>query len=254
MLKVVIIEDEKHTAIDLSDTLLSLDSSIEIVTILSSVEQAVLFFKEANDIDLIFSDIQLPDGLSFNIFKAVNIKVPVIFCTAFNKYALEAFDVNGIDYLLKPFNNESVAKALDKYRSLKSNFAPPEGDLDKLIHRLEKTISRKPNSIIVYQGDKIFPVEISQIALFYLEDSYVFAYTFHSQRYILSQSLDEIEDLYGISFFRANRQFLVNRSAVKDASRYFNRKVLVNLKIDFPKQILIGKLKTTPFLEWLANN
>jgi len=254
MLKVVIIEDEKHTAIDLSNTLISLDSSIVIVAILSSVEQAVLFFKEDDDFDLIFSDIQLPDGLSFNIFKAVNIKVPVIFCTAFNKYALEAFDVNGIDYLLKPFNNESVAKALDKYRSLKSNFTPPEGDLDKLIHQIEKTISRKSNSILVYQGDKILPVEISQIALFYLEDNYVFAYTFHSQRYILTKSMEEIENICGTFFFRANRQFLVSRSAVKDASKYFNRKVLVNLKIDFPKQILIGKLKTTPFLEWLATN
>lgn len=254
MLKVVIIEDEKHTAIDLADTLKSLDAGIEIVTILSSVEQAIRFFKEENNFDLIFSDIQLSDGLSFRIFSTVKTKVPVIFCTAFDKYALEAFDANGIDYLLKPFNNESVAKALEKYRSLKSNFVPPAGDIERIIQQLEKKLTGKPNSILVYQGDKILPVEISQIALFYLEDQYVFAFTFKSQRYILTQSLEEIENLCGNSFFRANRQFLVNRGAIKDASRYFNRKMLINLKIDFPQQILVGKLKVTPFLEWLANN
>ena len=254
MLRVIIIEDEKYTAKDLADTLKKVDSNIEIVATLSSVEQAVNFFKKEKEFDLIFSDIQLPDGLSFNIFKSVKIKVPVIFCTAFDKYALEAFDANGIDYLLKPFNKASVSKALDKYMALKLNFKTPETNLDKLINKLEQQISRQSNSVIVYQGDKIVPVETNQIALFFLEDDYTFALTFDSKKHILTQSLEELENLCGNTFFRANRQYLVNRKAIKDASRYLNRKILINLNVNYPEKILVGKLKITSFLQWLANN
>ena len=254
MLRVIIIEDEKYTAKDLADTLKKVDSNIEIVATLSSVEQAVNFFKKEKEFDLIFSDIQLPDGLSFDVFKSVKIEVPVIFCTAFDKYALEAFDTNGIDYLLKPFNKASVSKALDKYMALKFNFKSPETNLDKLIYKLEQQMSRQSNSVIVYQRDKIVPVETNQIALFYLEDDYAFALTFDSQKHILTQSLEELENLCGNSFFRANRQYLVNRKAIKDASRYLNRKILINLNVTYQEQILVGKLKITSFLQWLANN
>ena len=254
MLRVIIIEDEKYTAKDLADTLMKVDNDIEIVATLVSVEQAVNFFKKETEFDLIFSDIQLPDGLSFDVFKSVKVKVPVIFCTAFDKYALEAFDTNGIDYLLKPFNKASVSKALDKYMALKLNFKAPETNLDKLINKLEQQISRQSNSVIVYQGDKIVPVETNQIALFYLEDDYAFALTFDSKKHILTQSLEELENLCGNTFFRANRQYLVNRKAIKDASRYLNRKILINLNVNYPEQILVGKLKITSFLQWLANN
>lgn len=253
MLKVVIIEDEKFTALDLADTLKKVDSHIEIVITLSSVEQAINFLKAEDEFDLIFSDIQLPDGLSFNIFKSVKIKVPVIFCTAFDKYALEAFDANGIDYLLKPFNKASVSKAIDKYMALKSNFKTPE-NIDNLIYKLEQQLSHKSNSIIVYQGEKILPIGINQIALFYLEDDYVFALTFDSKKHILTQNLEELEALCGNDFFRANRQYLVNRKSVKDASKYFNRKILINLNVNYSEQILVGKLKATSFLQWLAIN
>jgi two-component system, LytTR family, response regulator LytT len=254
MLKIVIIEDEKFTAIDLAETLKKIDSNIEIITTLSSVEQALGFFKTESEFDLIFSDIQLPDGLSFDVFKSVKIKVPVIFCTAYDKYALEAFDANGIDYLLKPFNKASVSKALDKYMTLTSNFKMPDSNLDKLIQKLGQQITQKSNSIIVYQGDKILPIEVNQIALFYLEDDYVFALTFESKKYILTQTLEELENLCGTDFFRANRQYLVNRKAVKDASKYLNRKILINLTINYKDQILVGKLKNTLFVQWLANN
>jgi two-component system, LytTR family, response regulator LytT len=254
MLKVVIIEDEKFTALDLANTLKKIDNDIEIVATLASVEQAVEFLNQEEEYDLIFSDIQLPDGVSFDVFKSVKIKVPVIFCTAYDKYALEAFDANGIDYLLKPFNKVSVSKALDKYMALKSNFKTPESNLDKLIYKLEQQVSNKSNSIIVYHGDKILPIEIQQIALFFLEDNYVFALTLDSKKHIVTQNLEELEALCGSSFFRANRQYLVNRKAVKDASKYLNRKILINLNINYSEQILVGKLKTSLFLRWLANS
>jgi len=252
MLNVIIIEDEKLTALDLLNTLKKIDPDIEVKTILSSVEEALAYFQSNPFPDLLFSDIQLPDGLSFDIFKQVKLPVPVIFCTAYDQYALKAFDVNGIDYLLKPFNKDSVSKAIDKYHLLKGHGQGQSDVFERLMNMLGQERVRQTSSIIVYQGDKIIPIEIESIALFYLEDNYVFAYTFDQKRHIVSQTLDELENLCGSSFFRVNRQYLVNRKAIKDAARYLNRKILVHLHVTYPNQILVGKLKASLFLEWLA--
>lgn len=252
MLNVVIIEDEKLTALDLASTLKKIDPDIEVKTILSSVEEALAYLQSNPFPDLFFSDIQLPDGLSFDIFKQVKLPVPVIFCTAYDQYALKAFEANGIDYLLKPFSKDSVSKAIDKYRLLKGDVQVQPDVFDRLMNMLGQKPVRQTNSIIIYQGDKIIPLEIESIALFYLEDNYVFAFTFGQKRHIVSQTLDELENLCGTSFFRVNRQYLVNRKAIKDAARYLNRKILVHLHVAYPNQILVGKLKTSPFLEWLA--
>ncbi len=255
MLRVVIIEDEKLTANDLANTLKKIDSDIEIVAMLTTIEQSVSFLKTEPELDLIFSDIQLPDGLSFEIFNKVQTTVPIIFCTAFDQYALDAFNTNGIDYLLKPFSKVSVSKALEKYQTLKNKLSSQLPDLNKLFQMLGQQTS-KPlvSSVLVRLGDKIIPLELQQIALFFLEDQYTFAFTFDTKKHLVSQNLEELESLCGNSFFRANRQYLVNRKAIKDASQYFNRKFLVNLNIAYKEQITVGKLKTTLFLEWLANN
>ena len=254
MLKIAIIEDEKLTALDLADTLKKVDSDIEVVAILASVKQAISYFKRDSNFDLVFSDIQLPDGLSFDIFKNVQITVPVIFCTAYDKYALEAFDANGIDYLLKPFNNASVSKALDKYHVLKLIFSASDNKFDNLLQKLGLQLSHQTTSIIIHKGDKIIPIETQNIALFFLEDENVFALTFDLKKHIVTQNLEELENLCGAYFFRANRQYLINRKAVKDASRYFNRKLLIHLSFNYSDQIIVGKLKTSLFLEWLTNN
>jgi len=252
MLDVVIIEDESLTALDMVNTLKRIDPEIEVKAIIPSVEDGVAFFKGHPLPDLIFADIQLPDGLSFGIFEQVSVKVPVIFCTAYDQYALKAFEANGIDYLLKPFSKESVSKAIDKFRLLKGN----PHDQSELIARLMNMFGQKParqaSSVIVYQGDKIIPVGIENIAFFYLEDNYTFAYTFEQRKHIVSQSLEELESLCGPDFFRANRQYLVNRTAIKDAVRYLNRKILIHLNIPYSDQILVGKLKTSQFVEWLS--
>jgi two-component system, LytTR family, response regulator LytT len=256
MIKIVIIEDEKRTAQELANTLKIVDNEIEIVSVLSSVEKAILFFNTENNFDLIFSDIQLTDGLSFTIFKTIKISVPVIFCTAYDKYALEAFNTNTIDYILKPFDQDSVARALEKYQTLKANFSSFNNNLDNLLKKLEERISspKLSASIVINQGDKIIPIENQKIALFFHEDDYVFALTFDLKKHIIHQTLEELETICGYSFFRANRQYLVNRKAVKDASRYFNRKILVNLTFNYPGQILVSRLKVQPFIEWLEHN
>lgn len=254
MLNVVIIEDEKLTALDLVNTLKKIDSNISVKVILSTIEEALDYLKNNPHPDLIFSDIQLPDGLSFEIFKTIPLPVPVIFCTAYDQYALKAFDANGIDYILKPFNKETVSKALDKYLLLKGKPKNQSEIFDQFIQMLGQKPARQNNSIIIYQGDKIVPIEIDRIALFCLEENIVLAFTFEMKKHITSQTLEELETLCGATFFRVNRQFLINRKAIKDASRYLNRKILVHLNIPWASQILVGKLKTSQFIDWLSTH
>jgi two-component system, LytTR family, response regulator LytT len=254
-MKIAIIEDEKLTAKDLARTITGIEPDAEIVAILPSVELAVEFLSKNKSLDLIFSDIELGDGLSFEIFEKVQNQTPVIFCTAYNEYALQAFKTVGIDYLLKPFSKNTVSKALEKYHSLKERLAPPQQDISGLMNLFRNQLSpSKLPSVIMQQGDKIIPLDGDKIALFYIEDDYVFAHTFEQKSHILSQKLDVLEKTFYPSFFRANRQFLINRKAVKDASHSFNRKIEVNLLFPFKEQIIVGKLKVTAFLDWLANN
>ena len=253
-MKIVIIEDEKLTAKDLAKTIKGIDSDIEIVTLVHSVEEAIDFFSTNPELDLIFSDIELGDGLSFEIFEKVNNRIPIIFCTAFNEYALDAFKTIGIDYLLKPFSKITVKKSLEKYYSLREKLIPQNNALLDLMNLLKTQLFlSKMSSVIMQLGDKIIPLEGNAIALFYIEDNAVFAYTFNQKRHLLSQKLDILEKTFHPTFFRANRQFLINRKAIKDASHYFNRKIVVNLTLTFNEQIIVGKLKVTAFLDWLAN-
>ena len=188
-MKIVIIEDEKLTAKDLAKTIKGIDSDIEIVTLLHSVEEAIDFFSTNPKLDLIFSDIELGDGLSFEIFEKVNNRIPIIFCTAFNEYALDAFKTVGIDYLLKPFSKITVEKSLEKYYSLREKLIPQNNALPDLMNLLKTQLfPSKTSSVIMQLGDKIIPLEGNAIALFYIEDNAVFAYTFNQKRHLISQN------------------------------------------------------------------
>ncbi|MEL6674578.1 MAG: LytTR family DNA-binding domain-containing protein [Bacteroidota bacterium] len=253
-MKIAIIEDEKLTARDLSRTIEAVEPGAKIVAILPSVEEACEFLETEPQIDLIFSDIQLGDGLSFEIFEKTAVKVPIIYCTAFNQYALDAFKTLGIDYLVKPFSADTVKQALEKYHTLQNSAQAPQPAYADLMHALKQQLSpAKAPSVIIQQGDKIIPLPVEKIALFFIEHDAVFAYTFQGKKHLLNHKLNELEERYTPTFFRANRQYLINRKAVKDASHYFNRKVMVHLNFPFDAQILIGKVKITAFLEWLAN-
>ncbi len=253
-MKVVIIEDEKITAKDLKRTILAVEPDIKIVAMLHTVEEAVDYFKKNDDVDLIFSDIQLGDGLCFDILKKMDTQVPVIFCTAFNTYFSEAFEATGIDYILKPFNKLSIEKALSKYINLEKRFTKNKESYKNQLNLLETKISPKKTGVIIRQRDKIIPLEVINIAIFYIENGYTFAYTFTQEKFIVSENLEDLEQSFSPLFFRANRQYLVSRKAIKDATHFFNRKIIVNLTVQYKEQILVGKLKTTSFVEWLSKN
>jgi len=251
-MKLVIIEDEKVTARDLAQTIEQLFPEAQILKILSTVKESLLYFTEASDADLIFSDIQLGDGQSFEIFSRIDIAAPVIFCTAFDEYALHAFKANGIDYILKPFTTEAVAASINKYLSLKGKVAEnafPYKALEQLF------ISRRTTdagAVLVYQKDKILPIALNNIAFFYLKNGVVHLTTFDKKNYLINKNMEELGKIAEPLFFRANRQFLVNRKAVLDASNYLSRKLSVSLSVPTEESITISKEKISQFLDWLT--
>ncbi|UUF12489.1 MULTISPECIES: LytR/AlgR family response regulator transcription factor [Flavobacterium] len=252
-MNIVIIEDERPLAKDLAKTIAEVIPDALICAQLPSVEEAIEFFKTEHKIDVIFSDIQLGDGLSFDIFAAINNKVPIIFCTAFNNYMLEAFETMGIDYIIKPVNKDSITKALKKY-TLLTGADNQVLDFKKLLSGLSESL--KPlamPSVILHQGEKIIPLSGKEIAFFLIENLMVYAFSFEGRKWPVNQNLDTLEKKFAPFFYRANRQYLINRKAVKSAAHYPNRKIRITLNSDFPDAILVGKEKVTDFLEWLSN-
>ena len=250
-MRIVIIEDEKLTADDLGENIAEIDPSIQVIAKLNSVKNASAWFKKNKHPDLIFSDIQLGDGLSFEIFKNQKITTPVIFCTAYDEYALDAFRANGIDYILKPFDRATIAGALSRYRELEQRFAWNNEQLGNILRIFENRNVRRA-SILVYFKDKILPVRLENIALFYIENEVTHLITFDGKGYTVNKTLDELEKVSGPDFFRANRQYLVRREAVRDASQYFARSLSVSLNIPFNGTIKVNKVKVTEFLNWLS--
>lgn len=252
-MNIVIIEDEAVVANDLEMNIRKLmDEPVEIVKLIS-VKESIAYFKKNDAPDLIFSDIQLGDGLSFEIFVAEPISVPVIFCTAYDEFALDAFKANGIDYILKPFTLQTLDIALQKYRRLKKLFSADQTpQFDALMQMLGAKSLQTAASVLVHHQDKIIPVSLDDIALFYLDKELIHLLTFSGQIYYPHKNLDELERLSGNTFFRANRQFLVCRKAITDVSSFFSRKLCINLKVPFAEKIIVSKGKAPQFLNWLA--
>lgn len=237
---------------DLADMIASADRGIRVAAVLNSVKAAVEFFRRGQSADLIFSDIQLGDGLSFEIFRLVPVTVPIIFCTAYDEFAMEAIRSNGIEYILKPYTQEMIAAAIEKYRRMMSHFQPKAIDFEQLMRTLtgDKEVKRV-GSVLVYHRDKILPIPIEDVALFYLKNDLTHLHCFNGSNYVVDDALDELEKLSPGRFFRINRQCLVSRRAVKDAQHYQHRKYAVNLTIHFKEVLVVSKNRATAFLEWL---
>jgi len=251
-MRIVIIEDEQLTTADLAKTILKLTSEAQIIAKLYSVEDAIEWFKKNDHPDLIFSDIQLGDGLCFEIFKNKSIVAPVIFCTAYDDFALTAFKANGIDYILKPFDEADIVHAITRYKELEKQFAGNTSRFENIIDLFENRKRQRKGSILVYYKDKILPVRIDDIALFYLENEITYITTFDLKNYTINKPLDELEEIVGPDFYRANRQYLINRKAIKEASQYFARTLSVTLTIPFKETIKVNKVKVSDFLNWLS--
>jgi two-component system, LytTR family, response regulator LytT len=249
-MNILIIEDEPRTAKLLKEFILAVDDTHTVLGICDSVESTVQFLgTTTHRVDLLFMDIQLADGSSFDIFQKIVINVPVIFCTAYEDHLLEAFKSNGIDYILKPFHEKDIEQAFRKLDQIRSSLllAP------SLPARIQQAlVNRTQSSFLVRFREKMYPVAIRDIAAIALEKEVVYIYTYNKEKYALFRPIDDIEAaLDPQTFFRINRQMILNRDAILEIEPFFNRRVIVTLKVPTAERPLVSRLKVTPFLEWV---
>ena len=253
-MKVVIIEDEGIATRRLKKIIHEIDSHIIIIGEIESVEDGKAWFRTNSHlgIDLIFSDIQLSDGLSFEIFEESQLELPVIFTTAYDEYALRAFKLNGIDYLLKPIQKSDLEKAIRKLEQTKKLYSHNHfADIQLLINQFSQQAIKK-TGFISFQKDKIIPLESENIACFYIENLIVYAVN-EKQKYVLEETMEDIEKRLPVSqFFRANRQFIIQRKYVTEAEVYFNNRLLVHITVKTPEPVIISRGKSAAFKNWLA--
>lgn len=247
-MRAVIIEDETAAARNLKSVLQKVEPSIEICASLESIAESVEWLRANPHPDVLFMDIHLADGDSFRIFDIVSIDCPIIFTTAYDQYALKAFSVNSIDYLLKPIAQSDVERAMAKLRRL----TPTERN--EMRQKIDKVVeSERPRSFLVQVKDRIIPLKIEQVAYFYTTDEKVWAYTSDGHTYIINRTLDKLSAvLPSEEFFRANRQFIVSRRSVRDISVWFGSRVAVNVTPEAPERIVVSKERSSEFKRWLA--
>lgn len=249
MRRVVIVEDETAAAVNLRSMLHGIEPTTEVVAILESVEEAVEFFSSKVEADIIFMDIHLADGDSFRIFRSVDIDIPIIFTTAYDQYAIEAFKVNSIDYLLKPFKEEDLRRALNKLRRLTAN---EQNEMSKIDDVASESMVK---TMLIRYKDRIIPINVEDVAFFYTFSERVTLTTLSGECYHVDKTLETlIQQLPPEQFFRANRQFIVSRRAVKDIAVWFGSRLTLNLSVELPERIVIPKARVAEFKQWLMDN
>ena len=250
-MKALIIEDEVMAAKTLKKLLVEVSPGIEIVGILESIEDSVDWIASHAMPDLMFMDVHLADGSSFAIFERVTITCPVIFTTAYDEYALKAFEVNSIDYLLKPISKEALERAVAKYHNL------GRGLEQQQLEALLKHLGAKPkfkSCFLLPERDKLVPLPTSDIAYAYIDTKTVKLVTFDDKTFYMNQTLDDIlAQLDPQMFFRANRQFLISRNAVKDVSVWFGNKLAINLTVETPEKVIVSKARVAEFKAWFVS-
>lgn len=253
-MKVIIVEDEQHNCRLLVGMIKKLRPDWEIVETLESVKSTVSWLKENPSPHLIFMDIQLTDGVCFSIFEKVNVESLVIFTTAYDEYAIQAFKVNSIDYLLKPLKEDLLKKAIEKSEEIikiieKSNQTPDYSELLSVLKKRETTYRKR---FLVSGVSSFSKLDIKDIAYFYTENRVTFAVTFAAKDHIIDLTMEKLEEqLDPESFFRANRSIIFNSEAVLKFENYFGGKLMVQLVQPFEESITISRLKATEFKNWL---
>lgn len=250
-MKAVIIEDEILAAQALQKLVGEVSPETEIIAMLETVEDSVDWLATHPMPDVLFMDIHLADGSSFAIFEQVEVTCPIVFTTAYDEYALKAFEVNSIDFLLKPINKEDLQRALNKYKVLTSPVDNKE-HLDALVTQLGGQKKYK-SCFLIPERDKLIPLATNNIACIFIDLKMVKALSLDKRTYYMSQTLDDLmNQLDPEVFFRANRQYIVSRNAIKDISVWFGNKLSLNLSVDVPEKIIVSKARVSEFKNWFA--
>lgn len=254
-MKALIIEDEQLTALKLETLLRELISDIDIVGVLQSITESIEWFTQNTMPDIVFMDIHLADGSSFAIFDKVDIRCPIVFTTAYDEYALKAFEVNSVDYLLKPVSKTDLKRSLDKIEKL----AAPQSlsDNTEILRKVADMIMQKgsshKSSLLVSVKDKLIPLSVKDIAYIYFEDRNSVIVKLDGSKSSLNLSLEDVmKQLDSTLFYRANRQFIVSKNAIKDITTWFGNRMLVNLQIPVPEKIIISRTNVQEFKVWIT--
>ncbi|WP_298999263.1 LytR/AlgR family response regulator transcription factor [Flagellimonas sp. S174] len=250
-MNVIIIEDEKPAARRLSRLLAELD--VEVSTMLHSVDEAVEWFQNNPHPDLIFLDIQLSDGLSFEIFEIIEVKSAIIFTTAYDEYALQAFKLNSIDYLLKPIDDEELESAIKKFRELKPEHQKISVDFNDIKKLLTNPLEREYKKRFTAKvGQHLKIINADEVECFYSENKGTYAATLDGRNYLLDTTLENLEEeLSPQTFFRVSRKFYVNISHIKDIISYTNSRLQIKLNRFNDQEIIVSRERVKDFKLWL---
>lgn len=250
-MNVLIIEDEIHTAKGLAKMLKAIDEDICVLDVIGSVEEAVEYLESRPALDLIFMDVQLSDGIGFEIFSEAEVEYPVIFTTAYDEYAIDAFQVNSVDYLLKPVAQDKLHKSLEKFKKIFAKTEQKE-QIEQMLKQLSIFPKDYKTRILVKTSRGLITLHVSDIAFFYIDTQLVFAKLFDGNYYSIDKTLDELEKTLDPKlFFRLNRQFIASINSIANIHNYFNNTLKVELKPCIDKDVIVSRYSIKEFKKWL---
>jgi len=258
-MKILIIEDEDLAVKKLKKTLSSLETESEVVGVADSIQSSLNWLQSNDAPDLILMDIELSDGQSFEIFNRMEVKSPVVFTTSYDEYALKAFKVNSIDYLLKPIQKEDLEAALHKYQEFKTRFGSQESsspvNMENLVKALQKKLQLKDfrKRFLVKHGQKLVSVETDEIAYFFSDGRLNFFKTYDNRKFIVDYTMDELEEMLDPDhYFRISRSFYIAVDSVDQINEYFGNRLILHLKPPVDKEALVSREKVTEFKKWMG--
>lgn len=250
-MKILIIEDEPQAAERLATLIKGLQPNVQIGATLDSVKRSIEWIAKNPLVDLIFMDIQLADGLSFEIFDKVEVKAPVIFTTAYNEYALKAFKVNSIDYILKPVDKNELEAAFRKYQNL-TRQQPPDKMMESIGYAMQMLTKKYKERFVIKVGEHLKSVEVSEILFFFSLEKTTFAQTKDGRKHILDFTLDQLDGLLDPSrYFRINRKYIVSTDAIQDMISYTNSRLKLVLKTSDDSDVIVARERVQEFKDWL---
>ncbi len=251
-MRVLVIEDEQPAAKRLSRLITDLRPRAEILRFIDSVEDAVEYFEQGEKPDLVFMDIQLADGISFDIFSKTTVNVPVIFTTAFDHYALKAFKVNSIDYLLKPVEPEELKNAIEKFESIHLSEPKMRNDFATMLKEIREKGENFKKRFLVKTAGRLAFVHVEDIAFFFSDDGNTFLVTAENDRFLIESILEDIEEhLDPTIFFRINRKMMISLKAIKRIEPHFNNRFLLQLLPEFEEEVVVSRQRSAEFRKWL---
>ena len=253
-MKAILIEDEQSAADNLRFLLQSVAPDIQIMESIETVADAIAFFKENKAYDLVFMDIHLADGNSFEIVREVEPIAPIIFTTAYDQYAIQAFKLNSIDYLLKPIREAELKNAILKFKDMHQKPPVSTQQIEALISLMNTPKKTFRSSFLAQKKDTFIPIASGDFAFFFIQDGIVRGTTKDNQTFSFSEKLEDLEnDLDPEMFFRANRQYLIQRGAIKSLQTYFNSRLIINLQPHVEDQIIVSKTNAARLKSWLKD-